>query len=171
MTHLIAKFLKVLNSETDSLQISLGFCFAMIFGLTPLLSMHNILVLLAVLILRVNLSAFIIGWAFFTALSFALDPLFHIIGLAALTTPALEGLWTALYNTTIFRLANFNNTILMGSLLFSIILFIPLLLISNTLIKKYREHFLAWVEKTKIMQLFKASKIYRVYQTVHGWKE
>jgi hypothetical protein len=33
----------------------------------------------------------------------------------------------------------------MGSLLFSIILFIPLLLISNTLIKKYREHFLAWV--------------------------
>lgn len=171
MTHLIAKFLKVLNSETDPIQISLGFCFAMIFGLTPLFSLHNLLVLLAVLVLRVNLSAFIVGWAFFTALSFALDPVFHFIGMAVLTAPSLESFWTALYNTTTFRLAHFNNTVLMGSLIFSVILFIPAMFISNILIVKYREYFLSWIEKTRVMQMFKASKIYRAYQTVQGWRE
>jgi len=94
-----------------------------------------------------------------------LDPLFHRIGLAVLTAGALKGLWTALYNMTLFRLEKFNNSIVMGSLLFSVVLFVPLYLISNQIILRYREHVLAWVQKSRIMQAFKASKLYRLYST------
>ena len=45
MLRLIARFLKVLNSETNPGQISLGFYFAMVAGLTPLLSLHNLVVI------------------------------------------------------------------------------------------------------------------------------
>lgn len=166
MTSFIAKLLKVLNSETDPSQISLAFCLSMIMGFTPLFSLHNIIILLVTLLLRVNLTSFILGLAVFSGLSYLLDPLFHIIGLSILTAAPLEGLWTTLYNTTIFRLAHFNNTILMGSLITSLVLFIPLFLILNILIRKYREHFLAYVEKSKIMQLFKATKIYKAYQSI-----
>ena len=170
MLRMIAKLLKVLNSETEPGQISLGFCFAMIAGLTPFASLHNILVILLVLFLRVNLSAFIVGLPVFTGLSYALDPVSHLLGRTLLTSDALEGLWTSLYNSTFFRLAHFNNTVLMGSLVLSLLLFVPLYLIANVLIRKYRRHFLSWIEKTRVMQMFKAGRIYHYYKTASGWR-
>jgi uncharacterized protein (TIGR03546 family) len=166
----IANLLKVLNSETEPGQISLALCLSMIAGFTPVLSPHNLLVLLAVLVLRVNLSAFVLGWVFFSAAAYLLDPLFHRLGQAVLTAPALTAFWTGLYNTAWFRLDRLNNTIVMGSLLFSLILFIPALVGFNLLIRRYRLHILAWVKKTRLMQAFEATKLYAIYQSVSGWK-
>jgi uncharacterized protein (TIGR03546 family) len=168
MLRLVAKLLKVLNSESDPSQISLAFCLAMVLGLTPFYSLHNILVLFLVLILRANLSAFILGWAFFSGVAYLLDPLFDRLGLWILTSAALQGLWTSLYNTTIFRLEKFYNSVVMGSLFFSIVLFIPLYIVSNIGIRRYRDHVLAWIEKTRVMKLLKASKLYHAYQTISG---
>ena len=165
MLRLIAKLLAVLNSETHPGQISLGFCFAMIAGLTPLLSLHNLVVLLLVLVLRVNLAAFVLGLGVFSGMAYLLDPVFHWNGLQILTMPSLEGLWTSMYNCPVGRLSRFNNTIVMGSLVFSLVLFVPVYILSNMLITHYRSHVLAWVEKTKLMRVFKASKLYQFYQT------
>ena len=170
MLRLIAKFLKILNSDADPGQISLAFCFAMVAGLTPLLSLHNLFVLLLVFILRVNLAAFLLGLALFTGVAYLLDPLFHLLGLAVLTAASLEGLWTSLYQSVWWRLEYFNNSIVMGSLVFSVGLFVPVLLLTNLLIRRYRQHVLAWVQKTKIMQMFKASKLYQTYETLSAWR-
>ena len=169
MIKMIAKFLRVLNSETEPGQISLAFCLAMILGLTPLMSLHNLVVILLMLLVRVNLSACILGWIFFSGIAYILDPLFNLIGLAVLTSKGLEGLWTSLYNITLFRLAKFNNSIVMGSFLFSLIFFIPLYLLSNQGIRKYRVYVLEWVQKTRLMKAFKANKLYKTYQAVSGW--
>ena len=169
MIKMIAKFLKVLNSETEPGQISLAFCLAMILGLTPLMSLHNLVVILLMLLVRVNLSACILGWIFFSGIAYILDPLFNLIGLAVLTSKGLEGLWTSLYNITLFRLAKFNNSIVMGSFLFSLIFFIPLYLLFNQIIRKYRVYVLEWVQKTRLMKAFKANKLYKAYQAVSGW--
>ena len=128
-----------------------------------------LLVLLLVLFLRVNLSAFLLGLALFSALAFALDPAFHQVGLALLTLPALNGMWTALYNSTLWRLERFNNSIVMGSLVVSLALFVPMVLIGNRLVVKYREHVLQWVMRTRLMKAFQASKLFGYYQSVSGW--
>lgn len=39
------------------------------------------------------------GRNLFIAIAYALDPIFHRVGLAMLTAPALTGMWTGLYNT------------------------------------------------------------------------
>ncbi len=166
MLRLIARLLAVLNSETHPGQISLGMCFAMVAGLTPLLSLHNLVVLLLVFVLRVNLAAFLLGLAVFSGLAYLLDPLFHWNGLQVLTMSSLEGLWTSLYNCPVGRLSRFNNTIVMGSLVFSLVLFIPMYFLSNILIARYRAHVLAWILKSRLMQLFKASKLYQIYQSL-----
>ncbi len=166
MLRLIARLLRVLNSETNPGQISLGFCFAMVAGLTPLMSLHNLVVFLLILILRVNLSAFLLGLGVFSGVAYLLDPLFHWYGLRILTAPSLEGLWTSLYNSTLWRLAWFNNTLVMGSMVFSLALFVPLYFLSNSLIRRYRAHVLAWIQKTRLMQIFKASKVYQLYQSL-----
>jgi len=169
MIRAIAKILKVLNSESNPGQISLAVCLSMVAGLTPLMSPHNLIVIFLALILRVNLSAFILGLGLFTGFAYALDPMFDRLGLAVLTAESLKGLWTALYNSTIWRLEHFNNTIVMGSLLVSLVLFAPAYLVLNRLIFSYREHVLEYVKKTRIMQFFLGSKLYHAYKSVSGW--
>jgi uncharacterized protein (TIGR03546 family) len=168
MVRMIAKLLKVLNSEAAPGQISLALCFSLFIGLTPLMSPHNLLILLLAFCLRVNLSAFLLGGLFFSGIAYILDPLFHTIGYQILTAGSMNALWTALYDITLFRIGNFNNSIVMGSLLFSLIAFIPLYFLSNMLIVRYRKHILAWVEKTRLAQALKASRLYTVYQTISG---
>ena len=142
----------------------------MVVGLTPLVSLHNVVVLLLVFVLRVNLSAFLLGLAFFTGFAYLLDPLFHSLGLAILTASALQEFWTVLYQSIWWRIERFHNSIVMGSLAFSLAFFVPLLLVSNLLIRRYRQHVLAWVQKTRIMQMFKASKLYQTYETLSSWR-
>lgn len=169
MVRMLAKLLKVLNSETDPAQISLAFCFSMLSGFLPFFSPVNILILFVVFVIRVNLSAYFLGTAFFAGIAYLLDSLFHPIGLAVLTAPSLEGLWTAMYNSTIWRIQKFNNTIVMGSFVFGLLFFIPLLFVSNMLIRRYREHILRWVRKTPLMKMITASNFYHIYQKVSGW--
>ncbi|MFZ5565030.1 MAG: TIGR03546 family protein [Thermodesulfobacteriota bacterium] len=166
MLKLLAKILKVLNSETEPGQISLGLCFAMIMGFTPLFSLHNLLVLLLVLVLRVNLSMFIVGWGIFSGIAYLLDPLFHALGLAVLQSSALESLWVVFYNMVLFRLDRFNNSIVMGSLLISLGLFVPLYFTANWLIRKYRENVLAWVRQLRIVESLQASRLFQIYQSL-----
>ena len=171
MIRAIIKLLRVLNSEAAPAQISLALAFALIMGFTPLWSLHNLVVLLLVLVLRVNLSAFLLGTAFFLGLAYLLDPLFHRVGLAVLTAPSLEGLWTGRYNSTLWRIERFNNSIVMGSLLVSLALFVPTVLALNWAIRQYRARVLARVKRLRVVQALTATKfaqMYRSYSNLGG---
>ena len=169
MLKMIANLLKVLNSDADPSQISLAFGFALISGFLTFFSPLNLLVLLIVFLLRVNLSAYFLGTAFFAGIAYLLDPLLHRIGLAVLTAATLEGLWTSLYNSTLWRIQRFNNSVVMGGQVFGVLCFVPLVLLSNALVRRYREHVLAWVRKTRFMHALTASKFYDIYSKVSGW--
>lgn len=166
MLRLLAKMLKVLNSETDPGQISLALVFAMIMGFTPFFSPHNLIVLFLVLMVRANLSSFILGLALFSSLAYFLDPLFHRAGLYLLTADPLVGIWTALYNTLPGRLDRINNTIVAGSLVIALLLAVPAFLFFNLLVRNYRERVMKWIEKSRIVQALKANRFYRIYQSV-----
>ncbi len=164
MLKMIANLLKILNSEADPFQISAALGFAMITGFLPLFTPLNLVILLLVLVLRVNISAYLLGSAFFSGIAWFLDPVFHRIGFAVLTAGALEGLWTAFYNTVIGRLQRFNNSVVMGSFVFSVFFFVPLVLVMNALVRRYREHVLVWVKKTRLMRILMASRLYSLYE-------
>ena len=166
MINIIAKLLKVLNSETAPWQISAGFCLAMIAGLTPLWSPHNLVVLLLILMLRVNLTAALLGWGLFSAIAWMLDPFFHALGYACLTAPALKSLWTWLYNIPWLRLTGFYNSLVLGSLLAATTLFFPLLLLLNFLIRRYRDHWLTWVQKSRIAEIVKSTRVFSAYKSL-----
>lgn len=166
MIRTAAKVLVVLNSEHERpSQISLAVCLAMIAGLTPFFSIHNLLVFLLVLVLRVNLSSFLLAFSLFSLIAYALDPLFHSIGLSILTADGLRGLWTALYNNTFFRLTNFYNSIVMGSLVFSLVLFVPLFFALNYAIRKYRQRILIWIKGTPLAKAISGSRFYEYYMS------
>ncbi len=172
MIRTVAKVLVVLNSENERpSQISLAVCFALIAGLTPFFNIHNLLILLLVFVLRVNLSSFLLAFSLFSIIAYAFDPVFHIIGLNVLTAGALRDFWTALYNNTFFRLTNFYNSIVMGSLIFSILLFAPLFFILNYGVRKYRAHVLAWMKKTPLARAISGSRLYEYYMSYAKMRE
>jgi uncharacterized protein (TIGR03546 family) len=166
MLRTLAKFLKALNAEGSPAQISLGFMLGMIVGLTPLWSLSNLLILLLVLIFRINLTAFLLAFGFFSGIAYLFDPEMHHLGEALLTAAPLQSLWTELYNNDFWRLTHFNNTLTLGSLTTGVVLALPLYFLSNFVIRRYREHLLAWVRKTKVVQFIKASRFYRIYSTL-----
>jgi len=164
MIQQIIGLIRIIHSETDPRQISLGFALGMIPGLTPLTSLHNLLVLLAILFFRVNIGAAMLSWGVFKILAYALDPLFHRIGLFLLTGVAfLQGLWTTLYNAPLVPYTRFNNSIVMGSLVFSLFAFYSVYWGGRFMVVKYRETLMERFNRLRIVQVFRASDLYKWY--------
>ncbi len=166
MIAMLAKLLKALNSDSAPGQIALAFALALITGLTPLLSLHNVLIILIACLVRINFGAFMLATLFFSGLAYLLDPIAIMMGEYLLHYPSAQGLFGELYQSDFWRATKFNNTLVLGSLVIALIAFIPLLIVSRILIISYRHKLMVWVEKLKITKALKASKFYKVYQAL-----
>jgi uncharacterized protein (TIGR03546 family) len=163
---MLAKLLKALNSEASPSQISLAFVLGMIIGFTPLWSVHNILVIFLALVIRLNLTGFLLAFGVFSGLAYLLDPLFIKVGESLLTNQDLIATWKSLYVSDFWRVTKFNNTLVLGSLVVSLLAAAPVFLIFNLLIRQYREKIFAAVQKSKIMHMLKANKLYKIYNAL-----
>lgn len=160
----ISSLLRTLNSNADPRQIALGMALGMVMGLTPLMSLHNLFILLLVFILRINLAGLLFSLGIFSAFAYRLDPLFDQIGVAILQAPSLNGLWTDMYNNAFWRLSHFDYPIVMGSLSITLLLLVPFYLLLVWAIGRYRQHWMKLVEKlhlTKVMKLLGGLDILR----------
>lgn len=164
---LLAKLFKILRSGESPGKIAGGFILGMILGLTPVMSLHNLVVLILIIILNVNMGMAIFSFLLCSAFAYLLDPMFHRLGFWILVDiPALKGLWTAMYNTPVIALTGFNNTVRMGSFVISLILLIPVYFAVKQGVVYYREHLDSRIQKWKIVQVIKGSKIYNLYEKI-----
>jgi uncharacterized protein (TIGR03546 family) len=153
----------MLNSETGHNQIAAGIACGFILGMTPALSLQTLLVFLIVFFFRVQFGAATLAAFFFKFIAYLLDPAFHAVGSSVLDMPALQGLFTSLYNMPIVPLTRFNNTIVMGSGVVTIIAFPFVFLLSRAMILKYRVTILARIQQTKFWKAVKATSLYEWY--------
>lgn len=160
----LAKLLKALNSETSPWALAWGVALGMVLGLTPLLSLHNILVLFVVLAFRINLSFFLISFAFCSGLAYLLDPAFNYTGESLLTSPELLGLWQLLYEMPLARIAQFNHTITLGSLVVALALLLPVLFVTRFMVMNYRTHIQLRLSRLPIVHVIKGTKFWSLYQ-------
>lgn len=167
-----SKLFKILNGDISAKQIAGGFAFGVILGLTPILSLHNILVLLLICIVRVNVTSVIFSMAIFKLLGIlVLDPLLHQVGYLLLVKfEFLKPFWTFLYNLPIVALTRFNNTLLLGGVVISLVLFYPNLILIRKGVLGYRALVQPKLEKMRIFQILKATKIYRLYRKITSFK-
>lgn len=165
---LLLKFLhtlvKALNSNGTPGQVAAGMALGLCFGLTPLLSMHNLVVLTVAMLTTVSLRGVMLGWAVAVPVGFMLDPLFDRIGLALLTNDALTPLFVWIVNTPVVSLSRLNNTIVLGSLVAWLALLVPIYFVFRLLVTRYRADVYARLEKSRFFQLLKASKLWNVYE-------
>ena len=156
-------FLKMLNSETGHNQIAAGIAAGFILGMTPMLSLQTFFVFLCVFFFRIQFGAATLAAFFFAFAAWLLDPVFHAVGAQVLEMPALQPLFTQMYNMPLVPLTRFNNTIVMGSGVVTILLSPFVYFISLALILKYRVTVLARFKETKLWKAFKATSLYNWY--------
>lgn len=161
---LLQSLIKALNSEGTPGQVAAGIALGAAFGLTPLVNLHNLVLFVLAIVLNVSFPGVMLGWALFVPVGFALDPVFDVVGRTLLVgVPALQGFWTWCYNTPVVALSNFNNTIVLGSLVVWALALLPLFLVLRWLVARYRVTVYARLQRTKVFQLVKASKLYNLY--------
>ena len=162
---LFQSLVRTLHSNGSPAQIALGVALGAALGLTPLVNVHNVVVLLLLMMLNVSFGAGMLGWALFVPLGFALDPFFDRIGRALLLeTPSLTPTWTAWYNTPGMPYTNFNNSIVLGSVVGWLVLFLPIVALSWWLVALYRRTWGAKVKQTSFYRALAASKAYNFYR-------
>jgi uncharacterized protein (TIGR03546 family) len=165
---LILKFLqqllKALNSDGTPGQVGMGMAIGLAFGLTPLASMHNLVILAIAMLTTVSFPGVMLGWAVAVPLGFALDPLFDRVGMALLMNDSLAPFFTWVVNTPVIALSRLNNSIVLGSLVVWVLLIVPAYFLFRFLVARYRVHVFAHIQKWRIVQALKTSKIYSVYE-------
>lgn len=165
---LIIKFLqtliRALNSDGTPGQVAAGMALGLAFGLTPLVNLHNVVILAIAMLTTVSFPGVFLGWAIAIPFGFALDPGFDRVGMALLTNDALTPLFVWIVNTPVVSLSHLNNTIVLGSLVSWMVLLVPAYFLFRSLVARYREHVFARLAQTKFFQALKASKLHAVYE-------
>ena len=158
-------FLKLLNSETGHNQIAAGIAAGFILGMTPMLSLQSLLVFLCIFFFRIQAGAAFLAAFFFAFAGWLLDPAFHAVGSAVLEAEGLQGLFTAMYNMPLVPLTRFNNSIVMGSAVVTILLSPVVFFLARAIILKYRATILARIKETKFWKAVQATSLYKWYYT------
>jgi uncharacterized protein (TIGR03546 family) len=162
---IISKIIRILNAEATPKQIAGGVMLGMIIGVTPTFSLHNIVVVFLILVIKVNLTAAILSMFAFDLIAYGLDPFSDWIGYGILTSTALRPVWIEAYNAAIIPFTRFNNTIVMGSFVISLILLYPIFRLTKYGVERYRSDLASTFQRWRIVRAVKMSRFYRYYQT------
>ncbi len=164
MLAILIKVFKALNSEQSPGQLAAAVSFAIIIGLTPLFSLHNLLICLIVLWFRVNITLFLIMLPLFSILGLILEPISQSLGLSLLQQPGLIPLWESFYNTVPGRWSNFYYGEVLGGLIIGTVLAIISYPINKKLITQYRDKWLDKFKHYKVTKILRASKFWHLYE-------
>ena len=164
----ILKFLpslaKTLHSEGTPGQIAGGIALGAALGLTPLMNLHNAIVVILLCVINVSFGSGLLGMAIFAPLGFILDPIFDRVGHWILTdVTSLRPFFAWIDAQPVLAYSNLTNTVVLGSLVSWLILFVPIFMAARIGVIKYRESLGEWFMKTRLYHALGATKILDVY--------
>jgi len=134
----IFALLDVLQEESSPLRIAWGFVLGMALGLMPAGTLQWGMLLAAVICIRVNFIAVIVSTVIFYTFALIAEPVFNSLGMWLLTgLPFLHRLWAWMFHAPFLPYTQFNNTIVLGSFVVTLILAAPLFLLTRRLLAKH----------------------------------
>lgn len=161
---LIQQLINALNSDGTPGQVAAGIALGAALGLTPLLNVHNLIIVAVAVMVNVSMPGVFLGWALFVPFGFALDPVFDRIGQELLLGIAqFQPIWIDAYNS-VAVLTNFNNSVVLGSLVSWLVLAFPIYFAFRIAVARYRTRIYERLKETKFFQAVRASKVYTVFR-------
>ena len=161
---LVRSLFNTLHSDGSPGQIAAGVALGAALGLTPIANAHNLVVFLLLAVLNVSFAAGLLAWGVCVPFGFLLDTVFDRIGHWLLVDmQSLRPLWTAWDNIPGLALTNFNNTVVLGSVVAWLVLFLPIYFLARVGVLRYRATVGARVRQSRLYKALQASQLYNVY--------
>lgn len=167
MLKAIIKFFKAINKNSHPGEIAHAICCGMMLGFMPKNNALWYILAVCFIFMRIQKGAFVIFTLLFSLLAPVLDPLFDNIGFFALTLDFLQPVFTFLAKVPLVSFTRYNNTIVMGSLLSGIILYIPVYFLGRLFVQLWRSHLVPFVRKLKLVKV--VSKLSIVSKIKEAW--
>ena len=163
MLTMLAKILKVLNSQVSPWQIGWAIALGLFVGILPF-GLLTLLLVLLVCLLTVNLSIFIVTWGLTEGLMLLFaEPLEQLTWQYAQN----DALLRFLANNETAQLLHLHHTLTLGAFILGVVLAFPIAWCSKMLVLQYRSRIMSNVEKWKVTQMLKASKLFSLYEKLN----
>lgn len=155
MLGFFVKLFNSLNTNSNPGEIAHGISIALILGLLPKDNVFWYILAVFFLFIRVNKGALMLFTALFALIAPTFDNIFDQVGYYVLTLPQLQDFFTTLMNIPFVGFTKFNNTIVMGSFVCALVLYIPLYIIARLIIYVWRSILAPIIQKTKVVMFLK----------------
>ena len=167
MLNYIVNFIKSLNSNSKPSQIANSFCIGMILGFMPKNNVLWYLLFIFFAFVRINKAGYYIMLAIVSLFAFLLDSLFDMIGYWFLNLEFLRPVFAFLLDVPFVGFTKFNNTVVMGSFLFSILIYISLYVLFFFGVKFWRKTIAPKFNDSKILKaLYKIPVVGKLTQKI-----
>lgn len=163
MLTLIAKILKVLNSEASPWQIGWAIGLGLLAGLLPF-GFLTLLILLIVCLFTINLSTFLLVWGLCSGLMFIFGDVLEALTWQYAQQP---GLLQLLASTETLQLLHLHHTLVLGAFVLGLLLLLPIAWLGSLLVAQYRLRVMSKLQKLRIVQMLNATKLVQLYQKLN----
>lgn len=163
MLTILARILKVLNSEASPWQVGWAIALGLLAGLLPF-GFLTLLILLIVCLFTINLSTFIVVWGLCGGLMFLFGDALEALTWQYAQSP---GLLNLLASSEFLQLLHLHHTLVLGAFVLGMILLWPVAWLGSFLVQQYRRRLMMKMQQFKIVQMLKASKIVRLYEKLN----
>ncbi|MBQ0051717.1 MAG: TIGR03546 family protein [Treponema sp.] len=152
---MLKKFLglfKALNANTNPGEIAHAFSCGLLLGFMPKDNLLWYLIFVFILFIRINKPMYLIMTLLGSALAVAFDPLFDTIGYQILTVDALKSTYIMLLDIPFVAFTKFNNSVVMGSLISGIVLYVPMYFLGRFFVWAWRKYLTPIMANSKIVK-------------------
>lgn len=148
LTNVISHFRHSVRGMDSPSQLAGGIALGMMIGMVPKDSLFVLVLFFILLCSRANLLTATCSAVLFTLLSPLLVPITHSIGWFVLTCGPLQSLWCGLIELPIIPWTRFDNTVVMGGLIYALIAAYPLFRFSEKMLIAYQPQAMSWFRKS-----------------------
>jgi len=154
----VKKVLKILKSSLSPNQIAFSFALGIFAGLPPM-GLHVIVPVTLALLVRCSFRAFLLSMGLFKLLSLLVAPGSYAIGRFLLDTHrGLDAMWRVLFHLPVAAPMGYGRYLLLGSLVLSLLMAVPVFLGVRFLTIKYRRSFATWVSGLSVSQRLRGKR-------------
>ena len=155
----IVKFLNALNSNRNPSEIANAFCLGLMLGFMPKNNALWVIIFVFFFFVRLHKPTYVITAFLFSQVAWLLDPLFDNIGYKILTIESLKEFYGWLLEIPFVGFTKFNNTIVMGSFVSGLVLYIPMFFLARLFVLVWRKKFAPRLGESALMKTISKAPI------------
>ena len=155
----IQSLIESLHSKDSPRQLALGAAIGSLGGWVPFNILYTPFIFLLLYLLNVNPGMGLLVMVLTSIFGFLLDPWAGLVGHWLLVdVDFIKPLWRMLFNIPVVPYTRFNNTVMLGSVIFALLLFFPVYFLTKWGVGRYRTKWKDDLEKMKIVKWLKHTK-------------